>query len=34
LDFFNESLGLERRLKFKIDEVLNLGNDILIIMRR
>jgi len=34
LEFFAENLGLERRLKFKVEEVLNLGKDILIIMRR
>ncbi len=34
LDFFAEELDLERRLRFKVEEVLNLGNDILIVMRR
>ncbi|MEO0138341.1 MAG: bifunctional diaminohydroxyphosphoribosylaminopyrimidine deaminase/5-amino-6-(5-phosphoribosylamino)uracil reductase RibD [candidate division WOR-3 bacterium] len=34
LDVYAENLGLERRLKFKIDEVLKLENDVLIVMRR
>ncbi len=34
LDIFAEELDLERRLRFKVEEVLNLGNDILIVMRR